>query len=167
MFVAAGLVGIGVRAGRSFYLDALPATVSQAAARAVYDTMSRFLITTCRTVALLGLIVAIAAWLSGSGRAAVVVRGFWRTGIDATRAFADKAGLKTGPVGPFAHRYRTWIIWIVALAAAITLVLWHYPTGMVVFWLAFASVIVLGVVEFFAEDPAAVGSSMSTDGASA
>ncbi|MFD0638208.1 hypothetical protein ACFQ9X_48325 [Catenulispora yoronensis] len=99
VFVAAGLVGIGVRLGRTFYLGALPADVSQAAASSVYDTMSRFLITTCRTTAVLGLLVGLAAWLSGPSRPAVIVRGFWHVGIDATRQFADGLGMKTGPVG--------------------------------------------------------------------
>lgn len=155
VFVAAGLVGIGVRLGRGFYLDALPADVSQNAARAVYDTMTRFLITTCRTVAILGLLVGLAAWLSGPSRVAVVTRGFWRVGIDATRGFADRLGMRTGPVGGFVHRYRSWIMWITVLAAGIALALWHYPTGMVVFWLAVGCLAVLAVVEFLAEPPAA------------
>lgn len=153
VFVTAGVVGIGVRLGRGFYLDALPADVSQNAAGAVYDTMSRFLIVTCRTVAILGLVVAVAAWLSGPSRPAVFVRGFWRVGIDATREFADRMGLRTGPVGAFAHRFRSWITGGAVLAAGIALALWHYPTGMVVFWLALACVAVLMVVEFLAEPP--------------
>jgi hypothetical protein len=162
IFVSAGLVGIGVRLGRGFYLDALPADVSQASAKAVYDTMSRFLITTCRTAAILGLLVGLAAWLSGPGRVATAVRGFWRVGIDATRGFADQQGMRTGAFGRFVHRYRSWIMWIAVLAAAIALVLWHYPTGMVVFWLAIACLAVLAAVEFFDEPPGAGG---SADGA--
>lgn len=153
LFVAAGLVGIGVRLGRGLYLDALPADVSQPAAKAVYDTMSRFLISTNRTVAVLGLVVAVAAWLSGPSRPAAIVRGFWHAGIDATRGFADRLGMNLGPVGKFVTRYRTWIVWITVVAAAVALLLWSYPTGMVVFWLAFACVVVLGVVEFLVERP--------------
>lgn len=154
LFVAAGLVGLGVRFGRELYLDALPSDVSQPAAGAVYDTMSRFLVTTNRTVAVLGLVVAIAAWLSGPSRPAAVVRGFWHVGIDATRGFADHLGMNLGPVGRFVTRYRTWIVWITVVAAAVALLLWSYPTGMVVFWLAFACVVVLAVVEFLVDRPA-------------
>ena len=154
VFVAAGLVGVGVRLGRTFYLNALPADVSQAAAGAVYDTMSRFLITTCRTVAILGLLVALAAWLSGPSRPAVFVRGFWRVGIDSSRQFADRMGLRTGPVGGFVHRFRSWIMWGTVAAAGIALAVWSYPTGMVVLWLALACLAVLVVVEFLAEQPA-------------
>jgi hypothetical protein len=151
VFVAAALVGIGVRLGRTFYLNALPADVSQAAAAAVYDTMSRFLVTTNRTVAVLGLLVALAAWLSGPSRPAVVARGFWHVGIDATRQFADRLGLRTGPVGGFVHRFRSWLTWGAVLVAAVVLVLWDHPTGTVVFWLAAGCLAVLTVVEFLAE----------------
>jgi hypothetical protein len=160
LFVVAGLVGLGVRFGRGLYLDALPADVSQPAAAAVYDTMSRFLVTTNRTVAVLGLFVAIAAWLSGPSRPAAIIRGFWHVGIDATRGFADRLGMNLGPVGRFVTRYRTWIVWITVVAAAVALLLWSYPTGMVVFWLAFACLVVLGVVEFLVDRPAGSESSV-------
>lgn len=150
VFVAAGVVGIGVRLGRSFYLDALPADVSQAAAGAVYDAMSRFLVTTCRTVSVLGLLVGVAAWLSGPSRPAIAVRGLCRVGIDATRDFADRLGMKTGPVGPFVRRFRAWITWGAVLAAAVALAVWDYPTGKVVIWLAVGCVAVLAAVEFLA-----------------
>ncbi|NUP47496.1 MAG: hypothetical protein HOW97_09305 [Catenulispora sp.] len=153
VFVAAGLIGIGVRLGRTFYLNALPGDVSQPAASAVYDTMTRYLITTCRTVAILGLLVALAAWLSGPSRPAVIVRGFWHVGIDATRQFADRLGMKTGPVGGFVRRYRSWITWGAVLIAAVVLLLWHYPTGLVVLWLAIACLAVMLVVEFLADRP--------------
>ncbi|MFD0638207.1 hypothetical protein ACFQ9X_48320 [Catenulispora yoronensis] len=39
------------------------------------------------------------------------------------------------------------------LIAGVALALWHYPTGLVVFWLAIACVAVLVLVEFFAEAP--------------
>jgi hypothetical protein len=162
VFVAAALVGILVHVFRTFYLGALPADVSQAAAGAAYDTLVRFLITTSRTAAVLGLVIGLAAWLAGPGRVAGFVRGFWRTGIDAVRGFADHIGMKTGPVGPFVRRRRNWIIWIVVLIAAILLLTWSYPTGMVVFWLAFACVVALAVVEFLADRPAPVGAAGGT-----
>ncbi|GAA1991279.1 hypothetical protein [Catenulispora subtropica] len=164
VFVAAALVGIGVRAGRTFYLNALPADVSQASASAVYDIMSRFLITTNRTVAILGLLVALAAFLAGPTRVAGAVRGFWHAGIDSTRQFADHLGMRTGPVGAFVYRFRSWITWGAVVIAGVVLLLWHYPTGMVVFWLALACLLVLLVVDFLSEPPAAGSESGKTAG---
>ena len=159
VFVTAALVGIIVHVFRTFYLDHLPADVSQAAAGAAYDTIVRFLITTSRTAAVLGLVIALAAWLAGPGRVAGFVRGFWRTAIDSVRGFADHHGLRTGPVGPFLLRYRNWVMAGVVVIAAVILLTWSYPTGMVVFWLAFICLCALAVVEFLADRaaPEAVG----------
>lgn len=154
IFVTAALVGILVSVFRTFYLGALPADVSQAAAKAVYDTLVRFLITTSRTAAVLGLVIGLSAWLAGPGRAAGFVRGFWRAGIDSLRGFADHYGMRTGPVGPFLRRFGNWVMAGVVVIVAVVLLLWSYPTGMVVFWLAFICLCALAVVEFLADRPA-------------
>ena len=51
--------------GRTVYLDALPASVRQDSAAAIYDQVLSFLRTAVRTVFILAIIVAIAAWLAG------------------------------------------------------------------------------------------------------
>ncbi|MEU6374326.1 hypothetical protein [Streptomyces sp. NPDC046909] len=148
--VTVGLLGIGLRVFRVIYLDRLPADVSQDAARAVYDTVTHLLTTTVRMVVALGVVIALAAWLTGPGRRAGLVRRLWTTGIGAVRTTADQAGLRTGPVGPFVRRYRTWITWILVAAALLSYLLWSYPTGWVVIGLALALLFVLAIVEFLA-----------------
>jgi hypothetical protein len=126
--------------------------VNPAAASSVYDTLIRFLRTSVRTVVTLGVLVAIGAWVSGSGRHAVRVREMWRSGIGAVRG---AAGLRPGGVGAWVHRYKTWLNWGVIALAVIVFVLWYYPTGMVTFWLALGAVALLAVVEFLdAGEPA-------------
>ncbi|MFF3846373.1 hypothetical protein [Streptomyces sp. NPDC002328] len=147
------LLGVALTVFRVVYLDALPANVSQAAAGTVYDTLTRFLRTGVRVVVALGIVVALAAWLTGPGRRAGLVRGMWHSGIGAVRTTADHAGLRTGPVGPFVDRYRTWITWILVAAAALTYLLWSYPTGWVVVGLALALLFALSVVDFLAPVP--------------
>ncbi|MGZ0205830.1 hypothetical protein ACNFR7_37320, partial [Streptomyces sp. RM1] len=78
--VATALLGIGLRVLRGFYLDRLPADVSPAAAGAVYDTLTRFLATAARTVIVLAVVIALGAWLTGTGRRAGLVRGLWASG---------------------------------------------------------------------------------------
>ncbi|MHA4774096.1 hypothetical protein L1085_006295 [Streptomyces sp. MSC1_001] len=146
--VTTGLLGIGLRVFRAIYLDALPAGVSQGAAGAVYDTMTQLLHTMIRMVVVLGVVIALAAWLTGPGRHAGLVRGLWTSGIGSARATADRAGLRTGPVGPFVRRYRTWIVWVLVVAALVVYLLWSYPTGWVVVGLALALLCALAVVEF-------------------
>ncbi|MFI7293097.1 hypothetical protein [Streptomyces sp. NPDC050121] len=133
--------------------DALPAGISQPAAGSVFDTLTRFLRTSVREVVAVGVVVALAAWLTGPGRRAALVRGLWHSGIGAVRATADHAGLRTGPVGPFVNHFRNWIAWILAGTTVLAYLLWPYPTGWVVIGLALALLFALGVVDFLATRP--------------
>ncbi|MFF3492600.1 hypothetical protein ACFYWS_14730 [Streptomyces sp. NPDC002795] len=146
--VSCGLLGIGLRVFRVIYLDRLPAGVSQDAAAAVYDTMTHSMFTMVRMVVALGVVVALGAWLTGRGRRAGLVRGLWISGIDAARLTADRAGFRTGPVGPFVRRYRTWIVWILIAGALLVYLLWSYPTGWVVVGIVLCLLFLLAVVEF-------------------
>ncbi|WP_329622488.1 hypothetical protein OG357_20290 [Streptomyces sp. NBC_01255] len=150
--VAALVLGIALTVFRTVYLNALPSGVSPAAAGAVYDTLVRYLRTSVRVFVTLGVLVAIAAWISGPSRPATLARGLWDSGISATRATADHAGLRTGPVGPFVRRYRTWITWILVGAAAAACVFWPHPTGWVVLGLALGLLFALAVLAFLAEE---------------
>ncbi|MFJ1809212.1 MULTISPECIES: hypothetical protein [unclassified Streptomyces] len=147
------LLGVALTVFRVVYLDALPAGVSQPAAGSLYDTLTRFLRTSVRSVVALGVVIAVAAWLTGPGRHAALVRRLWHSGIGAVRGTADQAGLRTGPVGPFVDRYRTWITWILAAGAVLAFLLWPYPTGWVVVGLALALLFAMGVVDFLAARP--------------
>ncbi|WP_328761602.1 hypothetical protein [Streptomyces sp. NBC_00272] len=162
--VAALILGIALTVFRTVYLNALPDTVSQPAAGAVYDAMVKLLRTTVRMVVVLGVVLALAAWLSGPGRHATVVRQMWHSGIAATRASADRAGLRTGPVGGFVGRHRTWITWILVAAAVLAYVLWPHPTGWVVVGLALALLFAFAVTDFIAEDPAEAGDAGGSGG---
>ncbi|GAA0929174.1 hypothetical protein [Streptomyces thermoalcalitolerans] len=147
-------LGLGLTVFREIYLNNLPDTVSQPAAGAVYDALVRYLRTAVRSVVALGVVVALAAWLTGRGRRAAFVRQGWRSGIHAVRAAADQAGFRTGPVGPFVHRNRTWIIWILVAAAVLTYLLWSHPTGWVVLVIALVLLFAMAVVEFLTGPPA-------------
>ncbi|MEU8519889.1 hypothetical protein [Streptomyces sp. NBC_01216] len=146
--VAVGMLGIALTVGRTFYLDALPASVDPAAAESVYDALIRFLRAGVRTVVTLGAIVALGAWLSGPSKWAVRAREMWRSGIGAVRG---AAGLSTGPVGGWVHRHKNGLNGGVVLLAAVAFALWTYPTGMVTFWLALGALGLLAVVEFLDE----------------
>ncbi|MDQ0992101.1 hypothetical protein [Streptomyces sp. V3I7] len=150
--VAALVLGIALTVFRVGYLDHLPANVSQAAAEAVYDTLIRFLRTSVRVVITLGVVIALAAWLTGPGHHATDVRRLWHAGIAAVRTTADRLGLRTGPVGPFVHRYRRWITWILVAGAVVAFLLWTHPTGWVVVGLVLALLFALSIVDFLAEE---------------
>ncbi|MFJ2960369.1 hypothetical protein [Streptomyces sp. NPDC087270] len=145
--IAAGaaVLGIGLTVFRIVYLDHLPTDVDERAAGVVYDQIVHFLRETVRTVIVLGVVVALGAWLSGAGRWAARVRSVWESGLAAAR---EATGVSLGPVGPWVHRYRHLLHWLVVLVAVVVLLLWSYPTGMVIFWIALAALAALAVVEF-------------------
>ncbi|MFD3808401.1 hypothetical protein ACFWSF_37490 [Streptomyces sp. NPDC058611] len=146
------MLGVALTVFRVAYLNALPDDVSQPAAGSVYDALTHYLRTTVRMAVVLGVVVALAAWLTGSGRSATVVQQLWHSGIGAVRGTADHAGLRTGPVGPFVRRHRSWITWILVAAAVLTVFLWSYPTGWVILGIALVLLLVLALVEFLAGD---------------
>ncbi|RKE19842.1 hypothetical protein [Streptomyces sp. TLI_171] len=148
MAVGAGLLGIGLTVFRTVYLDKLPADVDQAAAMAVYDTLVRYLRAAVRMVLALGIVIALAAWLTGSGRRAGWVRHLWQEGLGAVRRAAGGIGMRLGPVGPFVHRWKAWLGWGAVAVAAIVLLTWSYPTAPVVLWMAVVLLAVLAVLEF-------------------
>lgn len=151
--VAAGaaVLGIALWIFRGIYLDGLPSGVSQPAAGSIFDTLVRYLRTTVRMVITLGIVVALAAWLTGSGQAATRVLAAWRGGIGAVRT---ASGFDLGPVGAWVHRAKTWLNWTVVAVAAVTLLIWNYPTAAVTVWIAVVALLVLAVVEFLDDDGA-------------
>ncbi|MFJ3722829.1 hypothetical protein ACIPYQ_09700 [Streptomyces sp. NPDC090045] len=146
------MLGVALTVFRVVYLNALPDTVSQPAAGSVYDAMTHYLRTTVRMAVTLGVVIALAAWLTGPGRWATLVRQVWHSGIDAVRSTADRAGLRTGPVGPFVHRHRGWITWILVAAAVLAFILWNYPTGWVIVGIALVFLFAMALADFLAED---------------
>jgi hypothetical protein len=146
--IAVGVAALDVALAlfRIVYLGHLPASVDEQAAGTIYDQIVRFLRVTVRMVIVLGVVVALGAWLSGPGRWAVRVRTMWESGIAAVREGAGLAS--TGAVGTWVHRHRYALRWGVVLVAAIVLLLWSYPTGLVIFWIALVALFALAVVEF-------------------
>ncbi|MFE9780189.1 hypothetical protein ACFYPA_18725 [Streptomyces sp. NPDC005775] len=147
--VGAALLGLGLWAGRAFYLDSLPPDVSQPAAAAVFDTLAGYLRAGIRLVVTVGVVVALAAWLTGRGRAARRVTAMWSGGIGAVR---DAAGVTGGPVGRWVHRARRPLNWTVVVVAVAVLLAWDRPTGLVTVWIALCALFVLAVVEFLDDD---------------
>ena len=67
---AMAVLGILLAVGRWFYLDSLGANVPKDAAAAFFDILIRYLGIGARATAIIGLLIALAAWWSGPGRRA-------------------------------------------------------------------------------------------------
>ncbi|APE07987.1 hypothetical protein NXT08_09150 [Rhodococcus pyridinivorans] len=131
---------------RSLYLDDVPPDVlSPEAAAAIIDAVLMPLRTSLRAVAVLGLVIALGAYLTGgSSSARTVRRGFGRS-LDAVQRLR-----RPRPPNAFeeaAFRARVAIRAVVIGVAALLVMFWRYPTGLVVAFIVLGAVLVLLALE--------------------
>ena len=147
------LLGAALNVIRPIYLDALPASSSQAAAGVVYDQLVSFIRLALRGLGIVALAVAIGAWLSSrSGPGAATRRGIVRT-IDAMRSGTSKAGLNTGAFGVALGTYRAPIRVVVLVLAAVLYISVDHPTSQTALRVVITTVVVLVLLELLATAP--------------
>jgi hypothetical protein len=148
------LLGIILAIARGIYLNSVPDSVLPSNAAAVlYDTLIRFIRDGLRTLLVVGLIVAIAAFFTGPSVTAVRARGAVTGVLGWLRASGERAGLRTGPVGQWTYAHRHALrIGAVALFALI-FVFWGRPTAVVAVVLAILLLVVLGLIELIGRPP--------------
>ncbi|MHC3469902.1 hypothetical protein ACYF6T_14410 [Streptomyces sp. 7R007] len=114
---------------RRVYLDAVPSdTLPTDAAAAIYDTFVRFLRDSTRTLLVVAVITALAAWLYGPGRVARRLRSLAGRATTATGRALGRRGVHTGGGGRWLDAHRSWTTGVVIGAGALSLVLWNHPT---------------------------------------
>lgn len=145
------ILAIGLVIARRYYLDHLPEQVqSPAAAAAVFDTLVRFLRVSIRTAIVLGIVVALGAYLSGSrGR-----RAGYGARRNAPRTPPPGGAPPTActPGGPATRveANRRWITTGVLLVIALVFALWNHPTVLTVLLLVLILLAVLAVLALLA-----------------
>ncbi|MBF6168688.1 hypothetical protein IU486_28675 [Streptomyces gardneri] len=154
---ALAFVGLGIAAGmlvlaialivaRALYVDKIPPDVlSPGAATAIIDTMLVPLRSALRAVALLGLAIALGAYLTGNSASAVAVRSGFERGVDAVQRI--RRSRPPNPVEAWAFRARTALRWAIIGVAALLLMFWRYPTGLVVVWVLLGALLALLALE--------------------
>jgi hypothetical protein len=141
--LAMALVLTGFNLGRSTYLDAIEnAGRDTDAAAAVYDQVLGLLRLGLRTVAVLGLVIAVGLWLAGPGRVATRVRE-GVTGLVRGRGEGEATA-----VGRFVATYRTPLRVLVIGAGLVVLVVLSHPGPVGVLVIAVLVVLGLLVLEF-------------------
>jgi len=149
------VLGIALTIGRSIYLNSIPHTVNQDAAGVLYDTLIRFIRQSLRVLLLVGVIVAIAAFLTGPAAAAVATRRGVRNGIAWVRESGERRGINAGPVGEWTAAHKT-VLRVGAVAVVgLIFVFWGHPTLAVVIWLLVLLLLALGVIELLGGKPRA------------
>jgi hypothetical protein len=141
------VLGIALAIGRTIYLNKLPATVSADAAAAAFDTIVRFIKESLRVLFVLGLVVALAGFFTGSSVTAVKTRQAFKSGFTAIRGTGERAGVTTGPVGTWVYRYRMALRITAVVIAGLVLVFWGSPTGLTVLVIAIVLLVMLGLIE--------------------
>ncbi|MET7620387.1 hypothetical protein [Streptomyces sp. NPDC005408] len=145
------IVAIGLVIARHYYLDHLPAQVqSPQAAAAIFDTLVHFLRVSVRTALVLGVVVAIGAYLSGSGRLPRAVRGKADRTADSAARWGGAHGVHTGKVGTWVDAQRRWLTIGVLLVIALIFALWNHPTVLTVLLMVIILLAVLAVLALLA-----------------
>ena len=149
------ILGVALTLARTWYAGATPANVlSEQAAGNVFDTMVRFLRAALRATAVLALVVALAAFLTGPSPAAVRTRSTFQRGIGSLRGGAESAGLSTGRLGTWTYSHKRALQVAAVTAAGLVVVFWTQPTGWVIIGIALAALLLLGIIEFLGRPPA-------------
>ncbi len=153
MFVLAALLLIF----RGIYLNSVPSSKLPAdAAAALFDTLVRFIRDGLRTLLVLGLVVAIAAFLTGSTVSAVRTRAGFSSGFRWLLDRAEQVGLRTGPVGGWTYAHRRALRIGATSIAILAFVFWARPTASVVIVIAVLLLVVLGLIELIGRPPSAL-----------
>ena len=145
--VTMALLAVAILIGRSLYLGNLPSEIrSPEAAAAVFDTVVVPLRTTLRAVFVVGLVVAVGAYLVGGSASALAVRRGFGRGLDLLR----RPGSTRTPTAVEVWLARVRIPLRVAIIAVTVLVIvfWNYPTGAVVGWTVLLALLALLLLEF-------------------
>jgi hypothetical protein len=146
--------GVGLFVFRGIYLSDVPSSVLPAdAAAALFDTIVRFIREGLRTVLVVGLLVALGAFLAGPSATAIRTRHVFSSGLGWVRHGGKRAGLQTGPAGTWTYVHRKALrIFAVALAALV-FVFWGSPTVAVVIVIAVLLLVVLALIELIGRAP--------------
>ncbi|MCE0763611.1 hypothetical protein LWC35_11950 [Pseudonocardia kujensis] len=140
--LAAGLLIV-----RGIVVGSVPEQGSAAAASA-YDIIVRFVRAALRTLFVVGLVVALAAWVTGRSSAAVRIRAGLARGVASLRRGAINRRIAEGPVGPWVHDHLTLLRTALVVLAALVVVLTDRPSGWTILVVVLVLLVLLGIVQF-------------------
>jgi hypothetical protein len=151
MFVLAA----GLLVFRGIYLNSVPnAKLPADAAAALFDTLVRFIRAGLRTLLVVGLVVAAAAFVTGPSVTAARIRDSISSALRWLRERGELAGVRTGPVGQWTYAHRKALRIGATTIAVLVFVFWGRPTGAVAIVIAVLLLVVLGLIELVGRPPA-------------
>ena len=153
LFFAMAFTAIAIALSRNAYLNAVSSDdLPRTSAGAAFDILVRFLRNAVRVLAVLGVIVAIGAFLTGDSRLAVGIRGRARRLVSG-RADADAAEWVPGSFATFVASHKPGLRLAGLAVVLLVLVWWDRPRPLTVLILALLFLAYLALVEFFGRAP--------------
>jgi len=162
LVVAMAVMAALLALGRSAYLGVAK---NHEAAAAAFDILLRNLRNGIRVIAVLGIIVALAAFLSGPSRLAVRIREGARSVIGGAGRKADEAGWTPGPVGTWVAAHKTGLRILGVAVAFLAVFVLTSPRPLTLLVLALLLLVYLAAIEFVGRT-AAAGDETPTPGSS-
>ena len=149
MAITAALLALA----RSAFLDVAK---NRDSASATFDILTSLLRNGIRTIAVLGLVVALAAFLSGPSRVAVRTRAGARRLIGGLGRRGDQQDWEPGPVGAWVAAHKVALRVAGVALAFLILFAWDEPRPLTILVLALLLLVYLAVIEFLGRAPAEV-----------
>ncbi|MGY3678426.1 hypothetical protein [Streptomyces sp. TE33382] len=159
------VLSVALAVARRYYLDHLPAQVqSREAAAAVFDTLVRFLKDSVGTALVLAVVVALGAYLSGTGRLPRGVRGAVERAAGAVADRGAAHDLHTGRAGTWVRARRREVTIGVLAVIALVFALWNRPTVLTVLAFTLVLLAVLALIALLAAGGRAEDRGKAADG---
>jgi hypothetical protein len=155
IMVAMVVLAVALLVTRGIVVSEVPEQAAAPAA-ATFDIVVRFLRAALRTLFVVGLLVAVGAYLAGPSPSAVQIRAFSQRTIARLRRGEIAQRLQSGPVGPWVHEHLGLLRTLAVVLAVLVVVFLDRPTGLDVFAVAIGLVVALAVIEFLDQPRPAV-----------
>lgn len=157
------LLSAGMGIGRTFFIGAVsPSVMTAATAQSLFDEVTSLLSSTIVALALVGVLVALWAWLAGSSRSAVATRGILESGFAAIRSTWERRGLSTGRFGLAVDRFHGPIL-IVGMAVALLILITSRPVALGTVFGVTVGLVVFAIVVELVRRPQSVGAASVTE----
>ncbi|MFT2818232.1 hypothetical protein [Leifsonia sp. A12D58] len=157
------ILGSGIAVGRVLFVGSVsPAYIPSNAARSIYDAILPFITNTTISVGVVGIGLAIVAYLAGPFRGSASIRRATVSTAAKLRTSAERNGITTGRFGEFLYRGRRWIRVIIALCVAAVILFWRPLTVPVIIWTAVIALILILLLELLLR-PVSVGPANTAD----
>jgi len=151
------VVLIAFAVGRALFITSVsPGLIPTGVSTELFDQVTGAMRDTSVAVLILGIVVALVAWLSGPFDTPRRLRAVAATVALRARQFGEDHSVTTGRTGEWVYRQRALLRAAVAVIAAVVLVFGRPLTAPLIIWTLIGAVLVLAVLELVQRPPAVV-----------